>query len=85
MTLADPIGDMITRIRNAQLRTLVNVKIPNSKFRAALIGKYVGEQNNSRRSDFKRRSFWAVMFYLGLRFCLMVIGCGSWNLDRFGV
>ena len=28
MTLADPIGDMITRIRNAQLRTLHNVKVP---------------------------------------------------------
>ena len=25
MTFADPIGDMITRIRNAQLRTLYNV------------------------------------------------------------
>ena len=34
MTLADPIGDMITRIRNAQLRTLYNVKVPSSKYRA---------------------------------------------------
>ena len=34
MTLADPIGDMITRIRNGQMRMLNNVKIPNSKFRA---------------------------------------------------
>ena len=34
MTIADPIGDMITRIRNAQLRTLNNVTIPSSKFRA---------------------------------------------------
>ena len=37
MTLADPIGDMITRIRNAQLRELYNVKIPNSKFRAKIL------------------------------------------------
>ena len=37
MILADPIGDMITRIRNAQLRTLYNVKIPNSKFRAKIL------------------------------------------------
>ena len=37
MTLVDPIGDMITRIRNAQLRTLYNVKIPNSKFRAGIL------------------------------------------------
>ena len=37
MTLVDPIGDMLTRIRNAQLRTLYNVKIPNSKFRAKIL------------------------------------------------
>ena len=37
MTLADPIGDMITRIRNAQLRTLYNVKIPSSKYRAKIL------------------------------------------------
>ena len=37
MALADPIGDMITRIRNAQLRTLYKVKIPSSKFRAKIL------------------------------------------------
>ncbi len=37
MTFVDPIGDMITRIRNAQLRTLYNVKIPGSKFRAKIL------------------------------------------------
>ena len=37
MILADPIGDMITRIRNAQLRALYNVKIPSSKFRAKIL------------------------------------------------
>ena len=37
MTLADPIGDMITRIRNAQLRTLYKVKIPSSKFRIKIL------------------------------------------------
>ena len=37
MTLADPIGDMIARIRNAQLRTLYNVKIPSSKYRAKVL------------------------------------------------
>ena len=37
MSLADPIGDMITRIRNAQLRALYNVKIPSSKFRAKVL------------------------------------------------
>ena len=29
MTIADPIGDMITRIRNAQMRQLNNVTVPN--------------------------------------------------------
>ena len=37
MTLADPIGDMITRIRNAQLRTQYNVKVPSSKYRAKIL------------------------------------------------
>ena len=37
MSFADPIGDMITRIRNAQLRALFNVKIPSSKFRAKIL------------------------------------------------
>ena len=37
MTLADPIGDMITRIRNAQLRALHNVKVPSSKYRAKIL------------------------------------------------
>ena len=37
MTFSDPIADMITRIRNAQLRTLNTVSIPNSKFRAKIL------------------------------------------------
>ena len=37
MSFADPIGDMITRIRNAQLRTLYNVKVPSSKYRAKIL------------------------------------------------
>ena len=37
MTLIDPIGDMITRIRNAQMRLLTSVNIPNSKFRAKIL------------------------------------------------
>ena len=37
MTFVDPVGDMITRIRNAQLRALYNVKIPSSKFRAKIL------------------------------------------------
>ena len=37
MTFTDPIADMITRIRNAQLRMLSTVNIPNSKFRAKIL------------------------------------------------
>ena len=37
MTFIDPVGDMITRIRNAQMRLLNNVVIPNSKFRAKIL------------------------------------------------
>ena len=37
MTFVDPIGDMITRIRNAQMRFLNNVKIPRSNFRAKIL------------------------------------------------
>ena len=37
MSFTDPIGDMISRIRNAQMRTSSNVTIPNSKFRAKIL------------------------------------------------
>ena len=37
MAFVDPIGDMITRIRNAQMRSLGSVKIPGSKFRASIL------------------------------------------------
>tara|TARA_X000000368_G_C22864042_1_gene637873 strand:+ start:155 stop:550 length:396 start_codon:yes stop_codon:yes gene_type:complete len=37
MALVDPISDMITRIRNAQMRTLSKVVIPSSKFRARIL------------------------------------------------
>ena len=37
MNIVDPIGDMITRIRNAQMRALDKVSIPSSKFRAKIL------------------------------------------------
>ena len=37
MTFVDPIGDMLTRIRNAQMRLLNKVKIPSSKFRSKIL------------------------------------------------
>ena len=37
MNLSDPIGDMFTRIRNGQLRSLSFVNIPASKFRLKIL------------------------------------------------
>ena len=37
MSFTDPIGDMITRIRNAQMRLLHKVQIPSSKFRVMIL------------------------------------------------
>ena len=37
MAFVDPVGDMITRIRNAQMRLLHKVMIPSSKFRAKIL------------------------------------------------
>ena len=37
MAFVDPVGDMITRIRNAQMRMLKSVNIPASKFRAKIL------------------------------------------------
>ncbi len=58
MSFADPIGDMITRIRNAQLRALNNVTIPSSKFRARILDVLKQEgyiANYKISSDDKKR------------------------------
>ena len=36
MSLSDPIGDMIARIKNAQLRNQKIVKLPSSKFKTKI-------------------------------------------------
>ncbi len=71
MTLADPISDMITRIRNAQLRELYHVKIPNSKFRAKILEVLKQEgyiSNYKYLSDSKNKSSLIVdlKYYNGL-------------------
>jgi len=43
MSFTDPIADMITRFRNAQLRGLNSVNIPSSKFRAKILDVLKGE------------------------------------------
>ena len=37
MTLVDPIGDMLTRIRNGQMRSLNKINIPFSTFRSKIL------------------------------------------------
>ena len=37
MTLVDPIGDMLTRIRNGQMRSLNKINIPFSNFRFKIL------------------------------------------------
>ena len=37
MTITDPIGDMFSRIRNGQMRSLNSVIIPSSKFRKNIL------------------------------------------------
>ena len=36
MSLSDPIGDMITRIKNAQIRNHKKVQLPSSKFKVKI-------------------------------------------------
>jgi small subunit ribosomal protein S8 len=37
MTMTDPVADLLTRIRNGQLRGLAKIKSPNSRLRASLL------------------------------------------------
>ncbi len=37
MSLVDPIGDMLTRIRNGQMRTLSKINVPHSNFRSKIL------------------------------------------------
>ena len=43
MSMNDPLGDMLTRIRNAQLRGKSTVKTPASKLRAWVLDVLAGE------------------------------------------
>jgi len=43
MSLSDPIGDMIARIKNAQMRVQKKVELPSSKFKAKIAEVLKGE------------------------------------------
>jgi len=62
MTLTDPIGDMFSRIRNGQMRSLNTVNIPLSNFRKNIleilknegyIKGYFIEKNENNKSNLK--------------------------------
>lgn len=43
MAISDPLGDMLTRIRNAQMRGMDKVVTPASKLRARVLEVLQGE------------------------------------------
>ena len=60
MSLSDPIGDMIARLKNAQVRNHKKVKLPSSKFKAKIadvlknegfINDYKVNENEGNKSD----------------------------------
>ena len=60
MTLTDPIGDMFSRIRNGQMRSLNSIEIPSSSFRRNILeilkkegyikDFYIEKQENNKTS-----------------------------------
>ena len=61
MSFTDPIGDMITRIRNGQMRSYVKIEMPASSFkgkileilkREGFILNYSLDQTNERKTKF---------------------------------
>ena len=62
MTFTDPVGDMFSRIRNGQLRSLNSIEIPSSNFRRNIleilkregyINDYFIEKNENNKITFK--------------------------------
>ena len=62
MTFTDPIGDMFSRIRNGQLRSLNSIEIPSSNFRKNIleilkregyINDYFIEKNDNNKITLK--------------------------------
>ena len=62
MNLVDPIGDMLTRIRNGQMRSLNKIEIPFSNFRfkildvlkkeGYIIDFYLNEDKNKKKINY---------------------------------
>ena len=48
MAMNDPIGDMLTRIRNAQMRRRPKVSVPASTLREIIENKRANHQNKKK-------------------------------------
>ena len=48
MKITDPIGDMITRIRNGQMRGLKKVSVPGSKLRKDSLSKIARDLSKTK-------------------------------------
>ena len=62
MALADPVGDMISRIRNGQMRLLSSINVPASNFRSQIlevlknegyISNYFFEKSENNKKNLK--------------------------------
>ena len=69
MAMSDPIADMLTRIRNAQLAEKVSVSMPSSKLKVALAAVLVEEgyvdSYTIRENDGKPQLEIALKYYAG--------------------
>lgn len=68
MVVNDPIGDMLTQIRNALMRRRQNVEIPHSKFRESLAKLLVKEGYLEKAKNFKESGRPGKMLHLDLSY-----------------
>ena len=70
MTFVDPIGDMLTRIRNGQMRSLNKISIPFSVFRSKILEVlkkegYIIDFKIDKNNDNKKTIFVELKYYEG--------------------
>lgn len=68
MVVNDPIGDMLTRIRNALMRRQKSVEMPHSKFREELAKLLVKEGYLEKARNFKESGLPGKMLHLDLKY-----------------
>jgi len=66
--MTDPIGDMITRIRNAVMRRRESVELPHSKGKEALAKLLVKEEYLMKTKNFKESGRPGKMLHLDLKY-----------------